>query len=242
MEKELTMNLKEKLLEIQKAVSAMVKDATNTSDKYDYVSGTAVLNIIRPKMDELGLILIPEVKDATMHEGTTRSGTTRYLTEVFYIFTWMDVETGENMPVPWYAQGVDLAGEKGVGKAATYAEKTFLLKFFHVPTEKDDPDNDGRTKGGEKPTRGTAAAKENAEYYRKSILQMVTEIYGAEKAGQALLALTKNDARGYAGVDDVSKITAAALPVVYANVKKGYEKRTGHAFELTKEEETNGTT
>lgn len=233
------MKLTEKLLEIQKTVSSLVKDAENKSDKYDYVSGTAVLNVIRPKMDELGLILIPRVDSATMHEGVTRSGTTRFLTEVFYTFTWMDVESGENMPVPWYAQGVDLAGEKGVGKAATYAEKTFLLKFFHVPTEKDDPDNDGRTKSGEKPTRGTAASKETADYQRKAILQMVTEVYGADKVKQGLIAVTKNDARGYAGTDDVNKIAAAALPVVYASLKKAYEKRKGHPFELSKEETEN---
>jgi hypothetical protein len=41
----------------------------------------------------------------------------------------------------WYGQGVDIAGEKGVGKAMTYAEKYFMLKFFNIPTDKDDPDS-----------------------------------------------------------------------------------------------------
>ncbi|MNP04955.1 ERF superfamily protein [compost metagenome] len=41
---------------------------------------------------------------------------------------------------PWYSQGVDIAGEKGVGKALTYGEKYFILKFFNIPTDKDDPD------------------------------------------------------------------------------------------------------
>jgi len=42
--------------------------------------------------------------------------------------------------VNWYAQGIDLAGEKGPGKALTYAEKYFLLKFFNIATSADDPD------------------------------------------------------------------------------------------------------
>jgi hypothetical protein len=54
--------------------------------------------------------------------------------------TWVDTESGEELSIPWYGQGVDLAGEKGVGKALTYAEKYFILKQFNIPTDKDDPD------------------------------------------------------------------------------------------------------
>ena len=32
---------------------------------------------------------------------------------------------------------VDIAGEKGVGKALTYGKKYFLLKFFNIATDKD---------------------------------------------------------------------------------------------------------
>lgn len=235
------MNLHEKLFEIQKAVSTIVKDGENKSDKYDYVSGGAVLNIVRPKMDELKLLLIPTVNGATLHEGTTRSGTARFLTEISYTFTWHDVETGEELSVPWYAQGADLAGERGVGKAATYAEKTFLLKFFHIPTDKDDPDNDKRTGTGEKPTRGTAAAKETADYHRRAITQMLTEIYNGdrEKMAAGLISQTKSDKRGYAGTDDVNKISPAALAVVYGKLKGHYVTRTGHDFTLKQEDDAN---
>src|SRR5690606_10249645 len=41
----------------------------------------------------------------------------------------------------WYGQGIDIAGEKGVGKALTYAEKYYLLKTFNIATDKDDPDS-----------------------------------------------------------------------------------------------------
>lgn len=233
------MNLHEKLFEIQKAVSTIVKDGENKSDKYDYVSGGAVLSIVRPKMDELKLLLIPTVTGAELHEGTTRSGTARFLTEINYTFTWHDVESGEELSVPWYAQGADLAGERGVGKAATYAEKTFLLKFFHIPTDKDDPDSDKRTGTGEKATRGTAAAAETAQYHRKAIMQMLNELYSrdAEKVKAGLVAMTRSDKRGYAGTGDISQVSTAALPVVYAKIKKQYESRVGHAFELKEDED-----
>lgn len=235
------MKLHEKLFELQKAVSLITKDGENKSDKYDYVSGEAVLSIVRPKMDELMLLLIPTVVSAALHEGVTRSGTARFTTEIFYTFTWHDVESGEELSVPWYAQGVDLAGERGVGKAATYAEKTFLLKFFHVPTDKDDPDSDRRTGRGEKATRGTGAGKETADYHRKAITQMLNEIYSGdcEKVKAGLVAMTKSERRGYAGVDDVAKLSDAALPVTYSKIKKAYAERMGQPF-ILKQEDDNG--
>lgn len=228
------MNLYEKLLTLQRSVDVISKDGENKSDKYAYVSGEQIIKVIRPKMDELGLLLIPSIDRAELHEGTTRSGTARFLTEIYYKFTWHDVESGESLTLPWYAQGADLGGERGVGKADTYAEKTFLLKFFHVPTDKDDPDNDGRTKTGEKTTRGTAAAKENTAYYRAALPAMLDELYAGdvEKITAAVVAITANPKANYPGVKSVSEISDAALPVVYARVKKTYEARVGHAFKL----------
>lgn len=233
------MSLAQKLLEMQKRVDKVVKDGKNTSDKYDFASDENVLDTFRPIMDELGLLLIPKVTNAVLHEGTTRSGTSRFMTEMFFEMTWLDVESGMTMPIPWYAQGVDLAGEKGVGKAATYAEKYFLLKFFHVSTKKDDPDNGKTTGGGNPRVSGTQAGKELAIYHRKAIKQMLSEIYSgdSEKIKAGLIAMTKSDKRGYAGADDVSKISEAALPVTYAKIKKAYEERVGHSFQFKAEEE-----
>lgn len=232
------MNLYEKLLEMQKQVDKIIKDAKNLSDKYDFASDENVLERFRPMMDGYGLLLIPKVDRAELHEGATKTGTTRYMTELYCSMVWHDVESGEELAVPWYSQGVDLAGEKGVGKAATYAEKYFLLKFFHVPTKKDDPDSDARTGSGEKKQKGTAAAKENAAFYRAAIFQMLNELYSgdAEKIKAAYIALTKSDARGYPGVDSLSSIKDLALPVVYGKLKNQYERRMGHEFQLKPKE------
>ena len=231
------MNLYEKLLEMQKVVDSVIKDGKNLSDKYDFASDENVLDRFRPLMDEHKLLLIPIVTSAQLHEGTTKSGTSRYLTELTLTMVWRDVESGEELKVPWYAQGVDLAGEKGVGKAMTYAEKYFFLKFFHVPTRKDDPDNDRRTQSGEKSRRGTQAGRENVAYYRKAIPQMMDKLYAGdqEKIKLAYLSITKSDSRGYTGVESIDAISDAALPVVYARTKKAYESRIGHAFELREE-------
>ena len=232
------MNLYQKLLEIQKQVDTIIKDGKNTSDKYDFASDENVLDIFRPLMDANSLLLIPRMENAKLTEGVTRSGTTRFMTEIYFNMVWVDVDSGETLEVPFYAQGVDLAGEKGVGKAASYAEKYFLLKFFHVATKKDDPDNDNRTKSGEIRQRGTAAAKETEDYQRKCIAAMLNELCAGdeEKIKTSLVSLTKSDKRGYAGVDSVARITSAALPVVYSKLGKKYTDRTGKDFVLNVEE------
>jgi hypothetical protein len=229
----------EKLLEIQKAVDVLAKDGENTSDKYKFVSSDQVVNAIRPKMNELGLLLTPRVLSARLTEGTTKSGTTRYMTELTMEMEWVDVDSGDRYVVPFYAQGVDLAGEKGVGKAQTYSEKYYLLKQFHIGTSKDDPDSDGRNGDGEKKQRGTQAQKESLLMNRDAIRQMLNELCAgdAEKIKASCIFYTKVEARGYAGVDNIDAMTDVAVPVIYANIKKAYEKKTGHAFEFKSAEE-----
>lgn len=232
------MKLPEKLLEIQVSVDKFIKDGENTSDKYKFVSSDAVLETIRPKMNEMKLLLIPNIADHMLHEGTTKSGTTRFMTEISLIYTWLDVESGDKLEVPFYSQGVDLAGEKGVGKALTYAEKYFLLKFFHVPTAKDDPDGDLKTKKGEKAVAGTQAQKENSDYCRKSIKKMLDELYNGDsnKIEIALTAITKSDKRGYPGVSRVEDITIPQLGMIYDKVKRSYEERLCKKWEGPRDE------
>ncbi len=231
------MNLYEKLLVIQQSIDKFVKDNQVGEGKQSYkaVSSDQVLETVRPLLNELKLLLLPEVNAANVIVGTTSSGTARYLTELHMTMTWVDTESGDKLSQQWYAQGIDLAGEKGVGKANTYAEKYYLMKAFHVPTPKDDPDGDKKTASGEKAQKGTQAEKETALYQRECIRQMLIELCkgDAEMIKKSVIAYTKNDARQYAGVDDVNKISAAQVKVVYGQIKKKYAERAGHEFAFT---------
>jgi len=55
-------------------------------------------------------------------------------------FTWVDTATGETDENLFFSSGLN-GDEKGVGSALTYAERYFFLKYFNVPTDKDDPDS-----------------------------------------------------------------------------------------------------
>jgi hypothetical protein len=131
------MGLYSKLIQIRKTCTYLKKD--NQGYQFKYVSSSQTLGTLRSKMDELGVLLVPAIKWHQVTEHANSKGNKEFFTELEVEFTWMDAETGESLTCPFYAQGID-SGEKGVGKAMTYAEKYFMLKFFNIATDKDDPD------------------------------------------------------------------------------------------------------
>ena len=142
------MNIYQKLIEVRKEVPYLQK--ADTGSQYNYTGSSRVLAALKNKMDELGLLLIPSVTGHHLSEspieykdanGNVTKRTTTYFTELEMTMTWVNAEKPDEQIVSsWYGQGVDIAGEKGVGKALTYAEKYFMLKFFNIATDKDDPD------------------------------------------------------------------------------------------------------
>ena len=133
------MNIYQKLIEVRKTVPYLKKE--NKGFQFQYVSSSQVLGTLKAKMDEIGLLLIPSVISKEISEHETKGGSKEYFTELVMEFTWVNAdEPAEVVKCGWYGQGLD-NGEKGVGKALTYAEKYFMLKFFNIPTDKDDPDS-----------------------------------------------------------------------------------------------------
>lgn len=138
------MKLYQKLHEIQKKVSNLTKDTK--SHNYTYVSGHSVLSVIRPLMDEMGLILKQEVlsiENERQDYKTKLGDKSEILSKVMMRFTWIDVETGDSDINVFGANGQN-DWEKGLGSALTYAERYFLLKYFHIATDEDDIDNPNR--------------------------------------------------------------------------------------------------
>jgi hypothetical protein len=137
-------NIYQKLLSIQQKVMGLGKDAKSFG--YGYVTGSKALEHIKPLMNELGLILKQEVIGFTneRQDYTTKNGSkSEILTKVDMKFTWIDTETGEKEVLLWHGCGMN-DWEKGLGSALTYAERYFLLKYFHISTDEDDIDNPDR--------------------------------------------------------------------------------------------------
>lgn len=162
--------LNEKFLKIKKDITYFQKEKKGEA-KYSFVSSSDVVHPIREKMCELGLLLIPNIKDHVMTKIFESDKSTTILTELAIDYTWVDTEDNDTLKISWYAQGVDISGEKGVGKALTYAEKYFLLKFFNIPTDNEDPDTFANKKSKSKRKTNDETTDNYINYEQKSVLR-----------------------------------------------------------------------
>lgn len=140
------LNIYQKLLVIQKAVVGLGKD--KSAFNYKYVTGDKVLGVIKPLMNNLGLLLKQEVlsiENTRQDYATAKGSKSEILSKVMMRFTWVDCETGEKDENLFGANGQN-DWDKGCGSAYTYAERYFLLKYFHIATDEDDIDNPDRKK------------------------------------------------------------------------------------------------
>ena len=191
------MSIYKKLLNIQKEIKGLSKD--KKSHQYDYVSGNKLLSFIKPLMDEQGLILKQEVLsiDNTRQDYKTKYGDkSEILSKVMMRFTWIDCETGDKDENIFGANGQN-DWEKGLGSALTYAERYFLLKYFHIATDEDDIDNPNRKPEPQQPKQATSkplltstAAQEHAA--RKTTLEALKKLFVVtEEQEQKYLKLIK---------------------------------------------------
>jgi hypothetical protein len=138
------MKIYEKLLTIQKRINGLGKDKSTYN--YKYVTGDKLLGEIKPMMNDLGLLLKQEVlsiENTRQDYSTSKGSKSEILSKIMMRFTWVDVESGEKDENLFGANGQN-DWDKGVGSALTYAERYFLLKYFHIATDEDDIDNDQR--------------------------------------------------------------------------------------------------
>lgn len=182
------MSIYRKLLIIQQKINGLSKDSK--SNNYQYVSGSKVLEFIKPLMNEQSLILKQEILsiENTRQDYKTGIGTnyekpkSEILSKVMMQFTWVDCETGEKDTNLFGANGQN-DWEKGLGSALTYAERYFLLKYFHIATDEDDIDNENRKeiKTIEQPSinpiwvtqiESTKTIEQLEEFYKKNELEI----------------------------------------------------------------------
>lgn len=142
------MNIYKKLLAIQKEIKGLEKNATSGTGNfgYKYVTGAKILEAIKPILNEQGLILkqeIVKVENERIDYNTKNGSKSEMLYKVWQKFTWIDTETGDKDENEFFSAGQN-DWEKGLGSALTYAERYFLLKYFHIATDEDDIDNSDR--------------------------------------------------------------------------------------------------
>lgn len=179
-------NLHQKLIEVRAEVPYLQKDAQNKQQGFRYVSSSSVLEAIRPLFDKHGILIIPTVTNTKIQViPETSNDRTKYVifTELFIDYVIANADDPKDIiKVSWYGQGVDYNGEKGVGKALTYAEKYFLLKLLNIPTDEDDPDSHAAKKDeSSQPPKNLKPANQNAMRL-KELLDRLIAGAGKEEA------------------------------------------------------------
>jgi ribosomal protein L7Ae-like RNA K-turn-binding protein len=132
-------NLYQKLIEVRKIVPYLKKDTKGY--QYVYVKGSTVLGAIMEKMNDLNLLLVPKIVDhKTNMMGAPEKN--KPTIDCTMIMTWINADNPtEQLDVPFVCVGTQDDISKALGSALTYSERYFLLKFFNIATDKDDPDS-----------------------------------------------------------------------------------------------------
>lgn len=132
------LNIYQKLIEVRKEVLYIEKNTNGYNFKYATTSG--LLGAIRPKMDEMGLLLVPNMEEFELIK--IRKGNGEVQVPMIKIsYTWINADCpSEQIKTTGQFFEDKMTGSQGIGCLMTYAERYFLYKFFQVATDLDSPE------------------------------------------------------------------------------------------------------
>lgn len=207
------MNLYEKLISIRKEVISFNKDTAGYG--YSYISGSQAISKIRNKMDELGVLLVPNLGETTtdLFNYTNKKGNdvTDHIVSGEMLYVWINAEKPEEtLTIPWkiYGQQDDIS--KAFGSGLTYSERYFILKFFQAPTDELDPDA--------KDTRGKTGV-----IMRRLSDKQVSRLFAIAKSAGYEMGKVKNDIftkYSVSNIADLSKEQYDHICESYGKLKK----------------------
>lgn len=200
------MSLAMKMIELRKRVQALHKDTEGYG--YNYVSGSQILSQLRPALDELNILIIPNttVGEFQIHEYKTQQGVVKNDMIVFGEMSYLLVD-GDNpddkMVIPWAYFGQQDDISKAFGSALTYSERYLWLKILCLPTDEDDPDS--------KDTRGKTKAQPSSFDSAKKLFEPKSKPQSTGKGSKPITERQAGRLKALAGGDEdiVNAILAA---------------------------------
>ena len=152
-----------------KAVGKNLEVQVSKTNKYKAVSERDILDAVKPIEAKYGVYSYPVEREILREETQEREGQYGVRKDLFTRIKTVYRFVNADKPVEFidmvtYADGID-SGDKGMGKAMTYADKYALMKAYKISTG-DDPDQEASTE-----------MKEHKEY--KATEKQVKAIYGA---------------------------------------------------------------
>jgi hypothetical protein len=147
MENQIKISLYEKIQLISDEIKSIEKDMTVGTGSYSYkaVSDLMVTKKVKEAEQKFKVVSIPIKQELVSHEvirtvvKETEKITYSFIIKMIVVFVNLE-DTNEKIEVESYGHGLD-SGDKGFGKASTYARKYALLNAYKIATG-EDPDAD----------------------------------------------------------------------------------------------------
>lgn len=160
MENGLKKSLYEKIQLISEEIRSIEKDMTVGTGSYSYkaVSDLMVTKKVKEAEQKFKVVSIPLKQELISHEvirvteKDKEKITYSFIIKMIVVFVNLE-NTDEKIEVESYGHGLD-SGDKGFGKASTYARKYALLNAYKIATG-EDPDAD--------PSKGETSEKKPSE-------------------------------------------------------------------------------
>jgi hypothetical protein len=130
-----------KMAAIMGDVPTMIKNGQNVQQKYAYITADDVKAAIRPLLKKHKLAVFSAMLGVERTPGVTKGGGASMTTIAHMRFTLVCADTGESMACDWFGESTDY-GDKSVNKAATAAEKYWLINTFLLSTTEPDADEE----------------------------------------------------------------------------------------------------
>jgi hypothetical protein len=134
-------SLAHKMALVMGDVPTMIKNGQNVQQKYAYVTADDVKAAIRPLLKKHKLAVFSAMLGVERTAGVTKGGGASMTTIAHMQFTLVCGDTGESMVCDWFGESTDY-GDKSVNKAATAAEKYWIINTFLLSTTEPDADED----------------------------------------------------------------------------------------------------
>ena len=134
------LSLRQKLAVVRRRIAYVQKRGHNERKNYNYVTAADIAGAVGDILAELGVVVVPRLESISHEPSRTARSEVEHVARVVMAYTFMDVDTTEEITVKVAGEGLD-AGDKAPYKAMTGALKYALLQSFLLATG-DDPENE----------------------------------------------------------------------------------------------------
>lgn len=136
------------------------KSGYNKTQQYNYTTEEDVIELVKPKLIEHKLLLIPTTKSVEVRDVASAKGGVNPVTRVIVSYKLCDIETGHSIDLEFIGEGYDPL-DKGIYKAYTGANKYFLAKTFQIATSDDPEDELGQSAPQTQQAKSQSASQPN---------------------------------------------------------------------------------